>query len=217
MKKFFAQLRPGERRLAVGVLVIFILVLNWWYVWPHFSDLKRLENRMATAKRKLALYNKGIAEKPKYEALVKKYEGTGEFVAPDEQAINFMREVQTQAAASSVGIARYSPQSTQTNPFFIEKSQGINVVATDGQLVDFLYKLGSSASMVRVRDLEMQPDGARQHLNANIQLVASYQKKPPAPAPAAQPKIPAKKEPATAKATNGSGRIHSKPATVTAK
>jgi hypothetical protein len=27
-----------------------------------------------------------------------------------------------------------------------------------------------------VRDLELQPDGARQHLNAQVQLVASYQK-----------------------------------------
>ena len=30
--------------------------------------------------------------------------------------------------------------------------------------------------MIRVRDLELQPDAPRQHLNANIQLVASYQK-----------------------------------------
>ena len=28
MKKYFAQLRPLERRLAVGVLVIVIVVLN---------------------------------------------------------------------------------------------------------------------------------------------------------------------------------------------
>jgi hypothetical protein len=48
----------------------------------------------------------------------------------------------------------------------------------DDQLVDFLYKLGSDASMVRVIDLELQPDGAHQHLNANIRLVASYQKNP---------------------------------------
>jgi len=30
--------------------------------------------------------------------------------------------------------------------------------------------------MIRVRDLELQPDGPRLHLNANIRLVASYQK-----------------------------------------
>jgi hypothetical protein len=65
--------------------------------------------------------------------------------------------------------------------FFIEQVQNISVVATDQQLVDFLYKLGSGASMIRVRDLELQPDGPRQHLNANIRLVASYQKNPAAP------------------------------------
>jgi len=65
--------------------------------------------------------------------------------------------------------------------------QNINVVATDQQLVDFLYKLGSGASMIRVRDLELQPDAPRQHLNANIRLVASYQKNPAAPARAAAP------------------------------
>jgi hypothetical protein len=34
--------------------------------------------------------------------------------------------------------------------------------------------------MIRVRDLELQPDQPRQRLVANIKLVASYQKNPPA-------------------------------------
>ena len=49
MKKFFAQLRPFERRLAVGVLVVFILVLNWVFIWPHFSDWSNLRHRLADA------------------------------------------------------------------------------------------------------------------------------------------------------------------------
>jgi hypothetical protein len=44
--------------------------------------------------------------------------------------------------------------------------------------VDFLYKLGSGASTIRVRDLELQPDPPHQRLSANIRLVASYQKNP---------------------------------------
>ena len=46
--------------------------------------------------------------------------------------------------------------------------------------MDFLYKLGSGASMIRVRDLELQPDPPHQRLSANIRLVASYQKNPTA-------------------------------------
>ena len=69
-----------------------------------------------------------------------------------------MRAIQSQSAESGVGIVSTSRQTTHTNEFFVELIQNINVVATDQQLVDFLYKLGSGASMIRVRDLELQPD-----------------------------------------------------------
>ena len=188
MKKYFAHLRPLERRLAVGVLVILIIVLNWVFIWPHFADWGNLRGRLDSARRKLELYQTAVVQMTNYQAQVKSLEGQGEFVALEDQAINFMRTIQAQAEASGVGRANYSRSIMHTNDaFFIEQVQNINVVATDQQLVDFLYKLGSGASMIRVRDLELQPDGPRQHLNANIQLVASYQKKPAAPAGAAAP------------------------------
>ena len=181
MKKFFAQLRPLERRLAIGVLVILILVLNYVYVWPHFSDWSNLHHRLDDARQKLALYQTTILQTSNYDALVKGFESQGEFVPPDEQSINFLRSIQSQSAASGVNIVNMSRPVTQTNDaFFVEQSQNINVTGTDEQLVDFLYKLGSGASMIRVRDLELQPDGSHLKLNANIQLIASYQKNAPA-------------------------------------
>ncbi|MGA9451934.1 MAG: hypothetical protein WBW41_11410 [Verrucomicrobiia bacterium] len=183
MKKYFSQLRPLERRLAVGGFVALIVVLNWWLVWPHFSDWGNLKNRLKTANDKLKLYQAAVAQIPDYQAKVKAFESQGEFVAPDDQAINFTRAIQSQSAASRVNIINTSRQLTRTNDaFFVEQIQNINVTATDDQLVDFLYKLGSGASMIRVRDLELQPDAAHQHLTANIRLVASYQKSPTAPA-----------------------------------
>lgn len=179
MKKYFAQLRPLERRLAVGVLVIVFLVLNYVFVWPHFSDFGKLRERGDSARRKLKLYQTAIAQSATYAAQVKKFEGQGGFVAPEEQSFNFLRAIQSQAAQSGVGIVNTSRQITHTNDtFFVEQVQNINVIADDQQLVDFLYKLGSGASMIRVRDLELQPDASHQHLNANIRLVASYQKSP---------------------------------------
>jgi hypothetical protein len=80
---------------------------------------------------------------------------------------------------SGVAIVNNSSQLTQTNDlFFVLQVQNVNVQATEEQLVDFLYKLGSGSSMIRVRDLELQPDAPRQRLNARIRLVASYQKNP---------------------------------------
>ncbi len=188
MKKYFAHLRPMERRLAVGVMVVVIVVLNAWLIWPHFSDWGKLRGRLEDARRKLQLYQTTIAQQPTFEAQLKKFESLGESsVAPEDQTINFMRTIQTQAAESGVGIGSTSRQTTRTNEFFVEQEQNISVTATDEHLVDFLYKLGSGASMIRVLDLELQPDGAHTHLNANIRLVASYQKNPAAPTHAAAP------------------------------
>lgn len=183
MKKYFSQLRPVERRLVIGAAVIVFLVLNAWLVWPHFSDWGKLRQRLDEANRKLKLYQAASAQIPALQAQVKKFETQGEFVALEDQSINLMRTIQGQAAASGVGINNYSRQITRTNDaFFIEQDQNIMVQATEAQLVDFLYKLGNGASMIRVRDLELQPDPPHYHLNANIMLVASYQKSPP-PAP----------------------------------
>ncbi len=196
MKKFFAQLRPVERRLAVGVVVIFILVLNWWYIWPHFSDWGNLRHAMDDAQQKLALYQKTIGDTGKYEEWVKGFENQGEFVPVSDQAINFLRTIQSQASSSGVGINRMGNPITHTNEFFVEQTQTIDVTGNDKQLVDFLYKLGSSASMIRVLDLEMQPDSTRMRLNANVQLVASYQKNPNAPVAApSKRKLPAVTKP----------------------
>ncbi len=177
MKKFFAQLRPLERRLAVGVMVVFILVLNGVFIWPHRSDWSNLHNRLEDARQKLALYQTTILQTTNYEAQVKGFESQGEFVAPEDQSINFLRTIQSQALASGVGMGNMSRTSTRTNDaFFVEQIRNINVTATDEQLVDFLYKLGSDVSMIRVLDLELQPDPPHQKLNANIKLVASYQR-----------------------------------------
>jgi len=180
VKKYLAQLRPMERRLAVGVLVVVILVLNWWFIWPHFSDFGNLRSEGNDARRKLALYQTAIAQSANYAAQVKSLEGQGGNVAPEDQAVNFMRTIQAQAAASGFTPSDYSRSQTRTNDaFFVEQEQTITVVADDKQLVDFLYRLGSGSSMVRVRDLELRPDASREQLSANIQLVASFQKNPP--------------------------------------
>ena len=128
---------------------------------------------------KLKLYQTAVAQVPGLEAQVKTFASAGQSVAPEDQAIDLMRTIQSQAAACGFGIQNFSRSTMHTNDaFFIEQVQNINVLATDDQLVDFLYKLGSGASTIRVRDLELQPDQPHQRLSANIRLVASYQKNP---------------------------------------
>jgi Tfp pilus assembly protein PilO len=178
MKKYFAHLRPMERRLVIGVGVILFLVVNAWLVWPHFSDWGDLSQRQNTARTKLSLYEEAVSRIPKLQAQVGTFESAGDVVALEDQSIDMMRNIQSQASGCGVGIQNYSRLTTRTNDaFFVEQVQNISVVATEEQLVNFLYRLGSGASMIRVRDLELQPDMEHYHLTANIRLVASYQKK----------------------------------------
>jgi type II secretory pathway component PulM len=177
MKKYLAQLRPLERRLVVGVAVGLVLILNWAFIWPHFSDFSNFQIRFNNATIKLRNYRAAVAETPDLQKKVKTYESEGEYVALADQSIDLMRTIQSVAAASGFGIQGFSSRPTiQTNQFFVEQMQNIQVVAPEANLVDFLYKLGNSPSMIRVLDLTLQPDQPRQRLSADIRLVASYQK-----------------------------------------
>ena len=217
MKKYFEQLQPMERRLVVGVAVVLLLVLNFVFIWPHFSDWGNLRRRGTDAETKLRLYREATAQIPALKEDVNKFASAGQTIAQEDQAIDLMRTIQAQAAACGFGIQNFSRSITRTNDaFFVEQVQNITVTAKEEQLVDFLYKLGSSASMIRVRDLELQPDQPRQHLNANIKLVASYQKNP-AHAPAAKtPAAPAPKT-STIPAVKPAPAPAAKPANVKAK
>src|ERR1700735_42264 len=120
--------------MAVGVLVILIVVLNWVFIWPHFSDWGDLQKRGDDARRKLKLYQTAIAQMPGYEAQVKTLQSQGEFVTTEDQAINMMRTIQSQAAQSGVGIVNYSRSIVHTNQFFMEQVQNITAIADDKQL-----------------------------------------------------------------------------------
>jgi len=173
------------------VLVVFILVLNWVFIWPHFSDWSILHHRLEDARKKLVLYQTTILLTSNFQAQVKAFESQGEFVATEDMSVNFLRTIQSQALASGVGMVNPGRPLTRTNDaFFVQQIQNINVSATDDQLVDFLYKLGSDVSMIRVLDLELQPDPPRQKLNANIRLVASYKRNAPASSKTATAKAP---------------------------
>ena len=214
MKQYFARLSSMERRFVVGVFVVVFVLLNAMFVWPRFSDWGRMQDRLAKARRTAKVFETEIAEKPKYEKQVKTMESEGLAVPPEDQSIDFLRTIQSQAAQSGVTILNTSArQAARTNQFFLEQAQTINVQSGEQQLVDFLYNLGSGNSLIRVRALSLRPDPPHQQLAANITLVASYQKKP-APRPVASP-APAAAKPATPAAKPAAPTV--KPATPTAK
>jgi hypothetical protein len=197
MKEFFARLNPLERRFVVGVTVVLFLVVNIVWVWPHFGDWGRTKERMKTAQNKRSDFQMEVAKLPALEREIKKFQSAGQGVPLEDQAIQFFRTIQQQAAASGVSIVSMGNArqvSSTNNPFFVEQDQTITAQSGEKQLVDFLYNLGAGNSLIRVRVLSVQPDPSHQQLVSHITLVASYQKKPApakAAAPAAKPAAPA--------------------------
>ena len=152
------NLRPFEKRLVVGVGAVLFLVLNAWFVVPHFSDLSRAKKQREETIEKLKGWQAEIDQKAKYELGIKRIIQESQEVPTEDQQNQFARTIQDQQVRSGVGISQFGRVNTQTNQFFLELAQPISVQSGEAQLVDFLYNLGSGNSLIRVRDLALRPD-----------------------------------------------------------
>ena len=116
------------------------MVLNAWFVVPHFSDLSQAQERRAEALKKLERWQVEIDQKAKYQAGIKKFSQEGQEVPAEDQQNQFARAIQDQQAQSGVGIQQFGRVTTQTNQFFLELTQPISVQSGEAQLVDFLIQ-----------------------------------------------------------------------------
>lgn len=203
MKEFIARLNPTERRFVVGVAVVFFLVVNVVWVWPHFGDWGKTRTALDNARPLLTKFATGTNQIPALTKEIHNYQIAGSFVPAEDQISRFFRQIQNQAAASHVGILRMSNSrqaAPADNPFFVEQNQTVQLQSSEKELVDFLYQLGAdSNSLIRVKVLSVQPDPRRENLTTGVTLVASYQRNAPNPqAPGPAPQKPPLLPPARA-------------------
>lgn len=181
MKKYFDTLRPFEKRVVVGVGLTLFILLNFWFVFPYFSELSNLRSRLAEARDQKEEYEKLIAIIPDYQAKIKALGGEGATnVPPEERKGEFQTLITTEQMKSGLNLVNMGRGGTDTNnTYFVELSQPITVQGSETNLVAFLYNLGAGSSMIYVKGLAVQPDApTRYNLSARVTLVASYQKAP---------------------------------------
>lgn len=213
MRKYFEHASSVERRFITATFLVLFLALNWIFVWPLFSDWSKVQARRENAQRTLEKFQKTIAQTTTLKPKVEKLEGEGMEVPAEDQVVRFMTTIQSQAAASGVTILTSVSQAARTNQFFLERAQALTLAAGEEPLVDFLYKLGTGDSLVRVRGLSLRPDQPRHALSANLTLVANYKKKLTARSAAPSPTNPpaATVKPAPAPVTKPAPAPASKP------
>jgi Tfp pilus assembly protein PilO len=171
------NLKPVEKRLVVVSVIVVFVVLNAWFVFPHFSDLSEARKHREDAVEKLKKWESETNQIPIIQKRINELVKEGLDVPAEDQQNKFSSDILQQQAASGVNLINNGRTTTRTNsPFFVELLQTITVQSAEPQLVDFLYQLGNGPSLIRVRGLSMHPDPSHQQIVAGVTLVASYQK-----------------------------------------
>src|SRR5262245_6334895 len=185
MNSVFAKmnLTPQEQRLVVAIALVVFVVLNVWFIWPHFKDLSRLKKQQQNLQADLARYKRLIDQAPVFKRDLEKLKEMGVELPTESMVLELVKTVMAQAALSGVTINNYTPVQSaafQTNQYFEERTLQISVNTGEKELVDFLYGLSSGGSLIRVKSMSLQPDHPqRMRLTGNISLVASYQRQTP--------------------------------------
>lgn len=192
------NLRPGEKRLLVGIGITIFVVLNIWLVFPRIGELGKVRADTARVQQEINSFQKEIDKKGTYQKLLSELEGQGSQVIDQERALQLQMTVQSQQLATGINLTRYDPVgrpfNAPTNAFFDEQSLVVAYDTGYKQLIGFLVGLAEHESMIRVRQMDVKRDPSNQRLQGNITLVASYQKTRATPAatpvqpPATKPK-----------------------------
>ncbi len=177
------NLRPQERRLVVMGSVVLFLVLNFWFVWPHASDLRRVQTRLEKNRRQLQTFETELSRTNTYARRLQELQSQAAGVLPEEQFTMLISQIQSQATQSGVscGPIRPLPRSARSEPteFFEEQSLTLGLNPTGpAELIDFLVALASGDLVIRVKELDLKRDPTETRLTGSMRLVASFQKKP---------------------------------------
>ena len=171
------NLSSGERRLVMFVLVVLICALAWM-VWGMIPDPGATRQKITRADQDLERFQGEIDKTDEYNRRVSDLEGMGSAVVLKEQGLDMRKIINRLTAVTGVQVSRLGRTTSKTNEFFIEKSIKIDFSSKESDIVKFLWELGGSDSMVRVSDMQIQPDKNRYRLDGWMNLTASYQKDP---------------------------------------
>jgi len=171
------NLSSGERRLVMFVLVVLMCALAWM-VWGMIPDPGATRQKITKADQDLKRFQGEIDNTDEYNRRVSDLEGMGSAVVLKEQGLDMRKIINKLTAVTGVQVSRLGRTTSKTNEFFIEKSIKIDFSSKESDIVKFLWELGGSDSMVRVSDMQIQPDKNRYRLDGWMNLTASYQKDP---------------------------------------
>ena len=185
------NMSAGERRVVMFVAVVLIGVLAWM-AFDMIPKPEQTNVKINKINRDLKSWKIERFKVDSYNKQINELEGMSSAVVQEEQEVDMSRTINKLEASSGINVSRQGRVNTETNNFFIEKSMRIDFSGKENQIVDFLWKLGESDSLVRVSEMRVRPDKNRYKLEGWMELTASYQKNVIAPVVAVTPSGEAK-------------------------
>ena len=180
------NMSAGERRVVMFVAVVLIGVLAWM-AFDMIPKPEQTNVKINKINRDLKSWKIERFKFDSYNKQINELEGMSSAVVQEEQEVDMSRTINKLEASSGINVSRQGRVNTETNNFFIEKSMRIDFSGKENQIVDFLWKLGESDSLVRVSEMRVRPDKNRYKLEGWMELTASYQKNVIAPVVAVTP------------------------------
>jgi len=174
------NMSAGERRVVMFVAVVLIGVLAWM-AFDMIPKPEQTNVKINKINRDLKSWKIERFKVDSYNKQINELEGMSSAVVQEEQEVDMSRTINKLEASSGINVSRQGRVNTETNNFFIEKSMRIDFSGKENQIVDFLWKLGESDSLVRVSEMRVRPDKNRYKLEGWMELTASYQKNVIAP------------------------------------
>jgi Tfp pilus assembly protein PilO len=186
------NLRPQEKRLVVLGSAVLFVVLNFWFVWPHASDLRNARAKLNAGRAQLRTFQAELDRTEDYVLRLRELEGQGAGILPEEeQFTKLIAQIQSQASRSGVSCNSIRPLTrgarAEPTEFFEEQSISVTLNPTGpAEILDFLLALASGNLAIRVKELDLKPDPTQTKLTGSMRLVASFQRNSPMPGGAAQ-------------------------------
>ena len=112
MMRWFDKLNlgPSERRIAIAGACLFALLLNYWLIWPYFSEWGQVEREWDKLAGQKAIYFKEVSQKAAYQRRLIELEGSGAQVMPEDQANTVQSSIVAAAGTNGVNIIQITPQ-----------------------------------------------------------------------------------------------------------
>ena len=141
------NMSAGERRVVMFVAVVLIGVLAWM-AFDMIPKPEQTNVKINKINRDLKSWKIERFKVDSYNKQINELEGMSSAVVQEEQEVDMSRTINKLEASSGINVSRQGRVNTETNNFFIEKSMRIDFSGKENQIVDFLWKLGESDSLV---------------------------------------------------------------------